>query len=327
MTSSETRTPRYSRRIFWLAVFVAVLFGGYSLVWFYVADKLQTQATAVLAEVNAKGVTVECANPTARGFPFRIGLYCDSTRFDDRKGTMVSAGAFRSAAQIYNPYHIVGELDGPGNVAAPGAGALSLNWSELRGSVRLATPLPQRVSIEGSDLAAGISGGSPLVNAKAFQAHLRPNGADLDIAGGLDGLSLAAELVQGRTMPPLSGALDATVNQGVNLLLTRVRSLRGQSGTIRQFSISTDADTGIDLKGPFSIDDNGVIDADLTLTLRNPRGLATAASTAAPEMKDKIDQAMIAIGMLGSKPSLPLKIANGKAMLGFIPLGAVPTIQ
>ncbi len=327
MTSSRTPQSRYSRRILWLALFVAVLFGGYSALWYYAADRLEAQAKTVLADVNANGVTADCARLTARGFPFRIGLYCDSVRFDDRKGTTVSAGAFRSAAQVYSPLHIVGELDGPATVAVPQAHSLALDWTGLRASVRIATPLPERISLEGSGLSAGLSGAEPLLTAQAFQGHMRPNGADLDLAGTVVDLAPAARLLEGRQLPPLSGALDATVKDGVQLLLSKARSLRGQSATIRQLSVSTDAATGVDLKGTLSVDADGLVDADLTLTLRNPKGLAAVASGVAPEAKGKIDQAVMAIGMLGANPSLPLKIAKGKALLGFIPLGEVPPLD
>lgn len=327
MTSSQTPDPRYSRRILWLAVFVAVLFGGYSAAWFHFAGRLEAQAKALLAEANANGMSVDCERPTARGFPFRIGLYCDAVRFDDRRGTAVSAGALRSAAQFYNPFHIVGELDGPSTVAVPRFGTFALDWSELRASVRLATPLPERVSVEGAGLTAGVAAGPPLASAQAFQGHFRPNGADLDLAGSVVDFVPAASLLQGRALPPLSGAFDATVKDGVRLLGTGASGLRGQSGTIRQLSVSTDAATGVDLKGTFAVDQQGIIDADLSITLRNPKGLAEVAAKAAPEAKDKIDQAMMGIGMLGANPSLPLKIRKGKAMLGFIPLGSVPALD
>src|SRR5690606_39363088 len=93
MPSSDTRKPSYSRRIMWLAIFIVVLFGGYSAAWFYVGGLLQDQVKVVLAEAGKKGVSMECANPTARGYPFRIGLFCDSVGFDNGKGASLSAGA------------------------------------------------------------------------------------------------------------------------------------------------------------------------------------------------------------------------------------------
>ena len=43
MTSSDTTKPKYFGRMIGLAIFVVVLFGGYSLGWFYFAGKLVEQ--------------------------------------------------------------------------------------------------------------------------------------------------------------------------------------------------------------------------------------------------------------------------------------------
>lgn len=311
----------------WLAIFIAILFGGYSAGWFYVGGLLENQVKVALANANAKGTAADCANPTARGFPFRIGLFCDAVSFADSRGTQVSAGAFRSAAQVYNPFHIIGELDGPATVQLAGAPPLQLNWNGLRSSVRLATPLPERLSIEGTGLTAGSASGTPLLNAAAFQAHMRPNGADLDVAGSIANMTADAALLKGRIVPPLSADADATIANGVALLQSRARSLRGQSATIRTLTVSTDAATSVGIAGTISADQAGLIDGDLTLTIRNAKGLAQVAAQAFPESKKQIDKAMVGISMLGENTSLPLKIVKGKASLGFIGLGDIPPVK
>ena len=63
----------------------------------------------------------ECVNLTARGFPFRIGLFCDRVAFEQPSAAMtLSAGAFRSAGQIYDPMRLVAELDGPAKITRRG---------------------------------------------------------------------------------------------------------------------------------------------------------------------------------------------------------------
>lgn len=327
MTSSQTSKPSYSRRIKWLAAFVVVLFGGYSAGWFYVSNRLQDQVKVALAEAEANGDGVDCDNPTARGFPFRIGLFCDRVGFDDRKGVSISAGALRSAAQVYNPFHIVAELDGPAVVDVAGAPPMQLNWNSLRTSVRLATPLPERISLEGTDLVAGPGAGAPLVKAATFEGHLRPNGPDLDIAGSIGSLIADAAILQGRVVPPLSADVDATLADGVRLLQSRPNSLRGQQATFHRIAISTNDTTGVAIVGPVSVDADGLIDADLTLTIRNASGLAQVAAAAFPEARKQIDKAMMGIALLGQNTSLPLKIAKGRASLGFIKLGNIPPVK
>lgn len=311
----------------WLAIVIVLLFGGYSVGWYYVGGLLESEVKTQLADASKKGLLADCANPTVRGYPFRIGVYCDTVSFDDKKSVSVSAGAFRSAAQIYDPFRIVGELDGPATIDLKPEAPLKLEWQTLRASVRLATPLPERISVEGTALAAGPLSSSALINAKAFEGHMRPNGKDLDVAGSIGDLTAATQLLQGRALPPLSGSIDATVANGVALLQSKSKSLRGQAATIRQLTISVDAKTGIDITGAISTDAAGLIDADLMITVRNAEKLAQIAAKAFPEKKKEIDKAMLGFSMLGESTSLPLKIVKGKAMLAFIPLGDVKPVK
>lgn len=327
MPSSDRTKPNYSRRFFWLGVFIVVLFGGYSFGWFWLAGRLEADAKTAIAALNRDGVEADCVNPTARGYPFRIGLFCDSVAFSDAaQGISLSAGSFRSAGQIYDPMRLVAELDGPVRIDSARAGAFALDWQNLRASARLSTPLPQRLSLEGVQLKAATADGAPLFAAENFQAHMRPNEQNLDLAGSISGLALDASLLDGRKVPPLSGQSDITINDGVRLIGERVKDLRGQSGTIRELALSTGENTGVSLSGPFSVDEAGLIDARLNITIRDPKGLSAVLAEAVPEQRRQIEQAFSGLAMLGNAPSLPLRIAKGRATLGFIPLGQIPPL-
>jgi hypothetical protein len=327
MAIADSKKPNYSRRFFWLGVFIVVLFGGYSLGWFWLAGRLEAEAKTAIAALNRDGVEANCVNPAARGYPFRIGLFCDSVAFSDAaQGISLSAGSFRSAGQIYDPMRLVAELDGPVLVDSAQAGAFALDWQNLRASARLSTPLPQRLSLEGVQVKAATADGAPLFAAENLQAHMRPNEQNLDLAGSFSGLALDASLLKGRKIPPLSGQSDITVNDGVRLLGERVKDLRGQSGTIRELALSTGENTGVTLAGPFSVDEAGLIDARLNITIRDPKGLSAVLAEAIPERRAQIEQAFSGLAMLGAAPSLPLRINKGRATLGFIPLGEIPPL-
>ncbi|MBA3447958.1 MAG: DUF2125 domain-containing protein [Pseudaminobacter sp.] len=327
MPPRDRAKPNYSRRFFWLAIFIVVLFGGYSLGWFYLAGRIEAEAKTAIAGLNRDGVSFECANPAARGYPFRIGLFCDSVAFEDTKqGISLSAGNFRSAGQIYDPMRLVAELDGPAAIGTASAGAFSLDWETLRASVRLSTPLPRRISVEGRMLRAGTAAGGPLAAAETFEGHLRPNEGNLDLAGSFGGLALDASVLEGRKIPPISGQSDITITDGVRLISEKVKDFRGQSGTIRTLTLSTGTATGVTLSGPFSVDQDGLVDADLKITIRDPKGLSTVLAEAVPEQRRQIEQGFSGLAMLGDEPSLPLRIVKGRATLGFIPLGAIPPL-
>lgn len=319
---------RYGRRILWLVVFVLVVFGAYTAGWFWLASRIENGTRTALDSLIVRGIKAECANPKARGYPFRIGLYCDSVAFDQpSENVSVSAGAFRSAGQIYDPMKLVAELDGPAEVKVPGAGMVSLNWAVLRASTRLAKPLPKRLSLEGSALSVGPSGGDKVASAETFEGHMRPNGADLDLAARFAGLALAPQMVDGRSLPALSGEADISVADGVRLLGEGHQGLRGTSGTVRNLTLRMGEAGSIAVTGPISVDADGLIDAELQVSLQDPQALAVSLSQIFPEAKRKIDQGVAGLAFLGSAPSLPLRISKGTASLGFIQLGKVPPLD
>lgn len=327
MTSSEARSPRKNRRFLWLTVFIVLLFGGYSAGWFYVADRVKAEMVARLATMNRGEVSVECDNPQVGGFPFRIGVSCDRLAYADGvRRIEATAGSFRSLAQVYQPNRAIAEFDGPLHLSAPGVGAIRLDWQRLRASVRIASPLPERVSVEaeglkGTSEAAG-SAGAPLFAADRTEGHLRPNGADVDWAGSFVGLTVDPAVVGGRTLPVMDGSGEATVKNGVALLHSRPKSLRGQAVDIAALDLAS-GDAGVSIKGPLSVAEDGLIDADLVVTVRDPMAVADVLATAFPEQKGPIQQGFMGLSLLGSEPSMPLKIVRGKATLGFIPLGEI----
>ncbi|MBL8583134.1 MAG: DUF2125 domain-containing protein, partial [Rhizobiaceae bacterium] len=239
-----------------------------------------------------------------------------------RQGASVAAGSFRSAAQIYNPLRIVGELDGPARIEAPGLGVIDVKWELMHASTRLATPLPTRSSLEARQISATREG-EALFNAENMQAHMRPNGADVDVAVSFDALVLDAALLQGRNVPPLSGTADATIKDGVALAASGKGGLRGQSATVHNLTLYTGADAGFTLSGDILVDQDGLVDADLQLSITNPNALSRVAEEVFPEARSNIRTAFAGLTLLGRNPTMPLRIVKGRATLGFIPLGNI----
>jgi hypothetical protein len=298
---------------------------GYTAAWFYAAGRFEEAAKRAIADLNRDDVSAECVNPVARGFPFRLGLFCDSISLADAgQGVSLNAGSFRSAAQIYNPWHIVGELDGPARVEAPGVGAVDFRWDGLHASTRLAEPLPVRTSVEAKAISASREGAG-LFAAENAQAHMMPAGADLNVFVSFKSLSLDSALLDGRDLPPLTGSADVSMKDGVAFAVSGARDLRGHSGTIREITLST-GEGSFTLAGDIAVDQDGLIDARLQLAITNLTALMKVAEQAFPEARDNIRNASGALMLLGQNPKMPLKITKGRATLGFIPLGRIPPL-
>jgi hypothetical protein len=156
---------------------------------------------------------------------------------------------------------------------------------------------------------------------------MRPNGDDLDLAGSFEALAIDPALAEGRKLPSFAGQSDLTIRNGAKLAASRSIALRGQSGMIRAASLSTGPDTGVTVSGPFDIGEDGLIDARLQVTIRDPNGLAAVLVEAFPEKRREIGNAVSALTFMGDEPTVPLTIERGEAKLGFIPLGQIPPVQ
>lgn len=328
MTSSEARKPNYRRRFLWFAIFIAILFGGYSAGWYYFADRILSATTAAIAKINRDrdGVTAECASPTMHGYPFRIGIRCDSVSYVNlQRRTAFSAGSLRATGQVYDPTLVVAELDSPFRFDLADSQRLEFSWEAFRISFRGGRPKSYRLSIEGKALAV-VAGGRSLGKADAFQAHMLPNGADIDFTGSFDGLAVDPSVATDRMLPNLSNQSDITLKDGIALLQNGQRSLRGVSGTIRTLEFSSGPDTGFGLSGTFAVDPDGLLDADLQLSIRDPKGLSAVLADAFPEQRNDIEAGFSGLISLGAQPSLPVIVRKGSARLGFVVLGEIPPL-
>lgn len=323
MASGDKRV-NYSWRFFWFALAIVAAGCLYTAGWFYAADRLVERVDASVAVLNGGGRRANCEDTTARGFPFRIGVFCRSVMFMDAGGGFsFRAREFRSAAQVYQPNHVIGELDGPAALEAPGLSALELDWESMRASMRLASPLPDRLSVVGTKVAVRLDQAGdlspPLGHAETAELHMRPAGEGIDVAARFSGLTLDANLVGTNAVPPLSGLADIFV-QG------RGPGLRGKSGTLRTVAVSLDEETGATVAGPFSVDADGLIDAQLKITLRNPEALGAILIELMPEARDEIELGLSALSAMGEAPTLPLRIEQSEMSLGFLSLGSIPPL-
>jgi len=326
MTSSEEGEqrpqPNGSRRFAWLAIGIVAAIAAYTGGWFWAAGKVETETARFLDTLRSRGQEADCANAQAKGYPFRLGLFCDGVAFaDPRLGLALSGTGLRSAAQIYQPTKIVGELDHlTGDLAAPG-GSVHVNWSDIRFSTHLAKPLPSILSAQSGSVTVADPDGQQLAAASDAIVHFRPRAADVDLAGRMNGVTVAALA----SLPPVAAAIDATVLNGVALLLSPDRSLRGASGELRDLSIVA-PDGSIAVTGKAAIDQDGLIDADLTVKLNNPPAIVRLISAALPDLAPRLQQAEKLVSLMGDNPTVPVTISKGEVRLGFFSIGRIPPI-
>lgn len=334
MTSSGQSRTNYGRRFFWFAVAIVAGIGLYSAGWFYAAGRIEDEVSGAIARLNGSGKRANCEEAQARGYPFRIGLFCRSVLYEDaRKGLSAQARGLRTAAQIYQPWRIVAELDGPARLEAPGLNALALDWASLRASARLARPLPERLSLEAKDLNVRRDEQTgtlpPLARVDDIEAHMRPTGDDIDLAVRFGGLRPDPSLTNGITLPPLSGLIDLSLAGAAlpgGLPDGSEGSLRGRSATIRGVTVSLGDGAGVTVSGPVAVDAAGLVDAELKIGVREPMVLARILGDLAPHARQEIELSFSAIAAMGGDTGMPLRIVKGEASLGFLSLGKIPPL-
>ncbi|TKT75285.1 DUF2125 domain-containing protein [Aquamicrobium sp. LC103] len=330
MTSSGEKKPNYSRRFMWFAGCIVAAGLAYTAAWFYAADRLEARVNASVAGINGNGKRASCENAEVRGYPFRIGVFCKSVMYvDARAGFGLRARQFRSAAQVYDPNRIVWEMDGPATLEVPGLNALDLDWGSLRASSRLASSKPRLISVEAQNINFRLSeadSSSPALGTIGNgQFHMRPVGEDVDLAFRFTDLKLDGDVVGAGEMPALSGLVDVNLRQGLAALKDG-NGLRGKSGEIRNLTASFGEETGATISGPVSVDDFGLIDAQLQVTIRKPELLAAILADAFPDLRDEIQLSFSSIAAMGENPTLPVRVERGEIQLGFLTIGSIPPL-
>ncbi|MBZ9811909.1 MULTISPECIES: DUF2125 domain-containing protein [unclassified Mesorhizobium] len=332
MTSTDERQPKHRRRLFWLAACVIALFAIYSGGWFYLADRVRSEADKAVATLNKNGIEAGCANLQVSGYPLSFAVSCDNLAYeDDAKNVAASAGSFNAVAQIIQPLSPVADLRGPLRTSVPGMVPLWIDWDDLKANVKLSWPLPRRISLT----AEGLSGQTDpaddtdpvqLFSAGKAAGQLQPNGRDIDYTGSFGDLEIDPDAIGGRVLPPLDASGEATLKNGLALIGTQLKSLRGQAVEIRRLDLSSGT-AHVAVSGPLSVDAEGLVDADLMIRLKDPKAVAAILGAAIPEQKNQIEQGFAALALLGNEPSMPLKVVKGKASLGFIPLGKIKPVD
>jgi hypothetical protein len=326
----EPVIPNYARRIQMLmaAIFVAII--AYTGAWVWFGNQLVKGTEMAISDAALQGQTIICDEPTAKGYPFRMGLSCSKTGFaDPAQGLKIEAGAFRSAAQIYQPRHIIGELDGPLTVNTTKLNPFTVNWALAHASFSGNGGLPQRVSLEiekpvftDTALPSLQTGGA---NLAAF--HLRQgDNNQVDLASNIEGAKIKdAPVFNFSSDAAISGAtrFDAAIESQRPL----IDILRGNDGQLRNVNLAFVDGGSVTISGPFSISTAGLLSATLSIKAEKADAFIDNAGKLAAAFGANIDNLTALKAMAVTDTiNLTVTIKDGNASIGFIPLGTIPAL-
>ncbi len=335
MTESMAGTSsRASAKIRNLAIGVIAVSALYTGAWYYGAKEIRSRLAALMQEQQAAGLALECGQIDVKGFPFRFEIFCTKPGIADlRRGGSADAAALRSAAQVYQPFHVVWEMDGPLDATLPTGEKLSLNWKSLQSSLQWKIGGVERSSIVVDALQwtfpAGASAAGEAFSGTAghSEAHIRQNGNDLDAAFLAQDLKLALPAASGANLPPFSISADATLAGKAGALDGRISDraiLHPAAGEIRRVVADFGNGRVMTLTGPVEIDEEGLVSGKFALEAEKFTDFEPVLTGALPEAADNIRTAFGAMKAMADQKGtvrVNLVLEKGQVMLGFIPLG------
>lgn len=322
-----------------LIVLVILLIGAATAGWYYLAGALDRRIAGAIDAAAGGGTTIGCVDRTVFGFPFRLGLSCDAVSVDaPANGIRATAGSLKTAAQVYEPSHIVAELTGPLDVDAPDTPPLRVDWTLAQASTSLWTEGLERLALvlEAPVVSIRQAEGDPVPFARSdhLEVHARRNGAALDAALTDRGILMSVPGLP--ELPPFDLAADLTVDGAAGWLQSGIpggrldQALRGEAGTIRSLALSLPSGGAADISGPFRVNDTGEISGNFRLALENPQAIAGLVEVLVPGASGIATAIAGGIGFAGRQENgrtvIDIQVRDGRAQLGFIPLGRIPPI-
>lgn len=331
MPSPAQVSSSSSRKIGWLAVAIVAGILFWTMGWYFFAAKIDENLPTTLAQIVGPDASADCTTADVRGYPFRIGLFCETLTYTNTaEGITATTGALRSAAQFYRPGHVVAEIDGPLVMTDSGV-AVRADWQLLQTSVQAVSNGLDRGSIDARNISFDIDGAG-LTQRLALQAdrittHARQNGADLDIAA-------YAENLRNGIIAALSAkalTFEATLTGQSGLLEIPFTPLHGPfDAMLHRVAIEFDETFSLVLAGPVQVGADDRISGNLELTISNLQQFTELAAALNPEISGLLSRFGPMIAALDTKPgddatTLPLTIRNNQVSLGIIPLGELPS--
>ena len=273
-----------------------------------------------------------CDNLKRAGTPFRIGFDCTRTAIkENATGSMISAGAIRAVAHIFNPGKALVELDGPLNASLLDGGVVTANWSLLRSGVSVGFSGLKTFSLTGEGLSTDYFDYKLvepiLAKAAHGEFHIRANGADLETAVLARDFSVATKSGT-EILPALSTSTMLTMKDQAGVLEGRPLVARGTRGELTSFKIEMPDGLYGEMSGPYEIDGEGYISGQFKTTLEKLDLWESRLNTLLPDARSTISgMAALLKGLAkDDKVTVNLVVNKGTITMSMVPLGKIPPL-
>lgn len=332
-----TRFPRWLLLMpFGLMLLLTLVWTG---VWIYASRRAEAGIEQWLQREAQRGRVWTCPDRRIGGFPFMIRIRCEEPRFSSNQFGRPSRGTVKrltAFVRLVDPTHLIAVADGPFVFSPDDAARVELNWSGARASVRGTPGRLSEAAVELRELVLDASAGDGSRHqARAagldLHARSRPEGdpativvgrIDKLVTPGLDRLIDNAE--------PLDFELQASIEKLVPALggrpVERVEAWRQAGGEVRLVLLKASKGAmGFDVMGNLGLDDERRLAGEI-------RGQATGLMPllqrfgVAPRMSGPLGGLLGGLAGDGGRLPIVLRLREGRAWFGPLPLGRLPPV-
>jgi len=351
---------RRSRAWRWLAALVILAAAAYSIFWYIMAGRVADNLTGFIIQAGQNGVDIRCPGLRKSGFPLRLDLSCSSLAVAQKPALHAAgggnaglsansgfsyAGGFVSAgAPVYAPHWISLALGAPASLKLPGLPQpLAAGWQNLECEGDFTARHPRNLSLSAEKPSIAhlpfISRGAAVAaDFIRFDSRQKADGrAALTLS--FDNLAVPySESGEQKQLPAAEGAADIRIEDGAafyailpQLLQSGDTSLlRGRKGEIRQIALNFAGGGGVSLAGPFSVAEDGRLNGEISLTIKDSAALLRTMRAVAPAQADNLEKLFFVLNAMpknaAGEPQLPLYIHNGRVQVSFLRLGKLPRL-
>jgi hypothetical protein len=333
---AEAAAPADARRSrFWLYtpfVLLGLVAAAWSVAWMVIRDRTTEGLDAWFAAEAKNGRRWTCGDRSLAGYPFRVEVTCGSLALRQRDVT-ASLGRVHAVAQVYQPRHVIIQVDGPLRLAQ-GAVTVDGGWRRLEASIRGAATRLQRASLVAEAPAFRVAGpgiADVAVSSQRFEAHLRPSPTARE-EGAYDAAISASQAKVPLLDAALGGAEPADVQ--LDVTATKMQGFRGRP-MVEEIERWRQAEgrLGVMLlsvsKGSRRLEAKGELRLD---ELHRPAGQLAVAAAGIEELMGHLSGNRVGGNLLGSllgegarqpsaaarnlMPLPPLRLDNGRLAVG-----------
>jgi hypothetical protein len=336
MAREPRRRRRGSRWLIGLLIVLALVWCGY---WYAASRAAEAGFNRFVEAFTAQGGSVACTEQGIGGFPLRLDLRCAGAKLSAQPANL-AAGMNRlsASAPLYYPGRVVADFVGPFVLNAQQVGvALTASWLLATATVDIGLNGLSRAGASLDGLALDQTGGRVPIR------HLAASHIDFDAApaGGGDyritavARDIAVVKSDGQTYPVVAAQLDVTaVHFGSGFGTDPKRTILAWAAGGGVMQVKTLAFTAgafsATATGRLTIDRNGLLSGDLTLSLAGLDDLPDIAEQVRPGSRNKVSEAVAFVKPAGNgaSPPIPVRINNGAVFVGGIfKVGSIPPLK